>query len=57
MSQNVVLYAKDYPRYFQALISGRAVDANNAYTDERTLEFVSEYLPHTGVYQTHRISS
>jgi len=50
VSQNVVLYAKDYPRYFQALISGRAVDANNAYTDERTLEFVSEYLPQTGVY-------
>lgn len=48
--QDVVLYAKDYPRYFAALISGRAIDAGNAYLDPRTNEFSSVYLPQTGIY-------
>ncbi len=46
---NIVLYAKDYPAYFKALISGRAIDASDAYNDPRTAEFSTTYLPATGV--------
>jgi signal transduction histidine kinase/CheY-like chemotaxis protein len=45
----IVLFAKDFPAYFKALISGRAIDASDAYLDPRTAEFASNYLPTTGV--------
>lgn len=48
--QDIILHAQDYPRYFEALISGRAIDAANAYLDSRTNEFSAVYLPQTGVY-------
>lgn len=48
--QDIILHAQDYPRYFEALISGRAIDAANAYLDSRTNEFSAIYLPQTGVY-------
>lgn len=38
------LLHKDYPRYFQALVSGRAIDAVDARTDPRTSEFAVGYL-------------
>ena len=48
--QDITLLANDYPRYFSALISGRTIDAGNAYIDPRTNEFSSVYLPETGIY-------
>ena len=36
--------ASDYPIYFTALASGRAIDADNARTDLRTQEFAERYL-------------
>lgn len=48
-SSGTVLYASDYPAYFRALISGRAIDAGNAWEDERTSEFARDYLPATGI--------
>lgn len=40
----LVLSASDYPSYFEAMASGRLVDANNAQTDPRTCEFAEGYL-------------
>ncbi|MEH6909543.1 MAG: ATP-binding protein [Oceanicoccus sp.] len=48
-SSNEVLYASEYPAYFKALISGRAIDAIDAEKDYRTMEFCSSYFPATGV--------
>jgi PAS domain S-box-containing protein len=41
--------AVSYPEYFKALEEERAIAANDAYTDARTKEFASEYLPLHGV--------
>ncbi len=43
-SNGVTLYAKDYPLYFDALLTGRAIDAYNALTDKRTTELKDGYL-------------
>ncbi|NDC37206.1 MAG: GAF domain-containing sensor histidine kinase [Proteobacteria bacterium] len=48
-SSGVVLRAKDYPRYFAALDSGRAIDANDARTDPRTSEYRDGYLVPLGI--------
>jgi len=46
-SKDAVLDARNYPRYFDALSAGRAVDAHDARTDPRTDEFTDGYLvPH-----------
>lgn len=43
------LDAQKYPRYFDALSLGRAVDAHDARTDPRTNEFTKEYLTPVGI--------
>ncbi len=48
-SSGIVLRAKDYPRYFAALESGRAIDANDARTDPRTSEYTDGYLIPLGI--------
>lgn len=46
---DVVLTSRDYPRYFEALISGRAINASDACADERTSEFRDGYLLPSGI--------
>lgn len=48
--QDDVLHAQEYPRYFKALLLGRAIAAANAYLDSRTNELSPMYLPQTGIY-------
>lgn len=48
-SADVVLTARDYPRYFSALMSGRAIDASDACQDPRTSEFRDGYLIPGGI--------
>lgn len=48
-SSDVVLSANDYPRYFSALMSGRAIDAHDACNDPRTNEFCDGYLVPGGI--------
>lgn len=48
-SNGMVLKATDYPRYFAALESGRAIDANDAQTDLRTNEYAEGYLIPLGI--------
>lgn len=48
-SSGIVLKAKDYPRYFAALETGRAIDANDARTDPRTSEYTEGYLIPLGI--------
>jgi signal transduction histidine kinase/CheY-like chemotaxis protein len=48
-SAGLVLRAPDYPRYFAALESGRAIDAHDAREDPRTSEFRSGYLEPLGI--------
>ena len=48
-SHDAVLLADDYPRYFDALKTGRAINASFAEEDERTAEFSENYLLATGV--------
>jgi PAS domain S-box-containing protein len=43
-SAGTVLTARDFPVYFSALRSGRALDATDAQTDPRTSEFTQPYL-------------
>ncbi len=43
------LRAPDYPSYFKALESGRAIDANDARSDPRTSEFREGYLEPLGI--------
>lgn len=43
-STGLSLKREQYPAYFDALITGRAIDANNAVTDPRTAEFAQGYL-------------
>ncbi len=48
-SRGVVLLASEYPRYFDALESGRAIDAHDACSDPRTSEFTDGYLEPLGI--------
>ncbi len=48
-SQGFVLEAKDYPRYFEALKLGRAIDGHDAHADPRTSEFAATYLTPLGI--------
>ncbi len=48
-SAGAVLLADDYPRYFEALIRGRAIDAHDARVDPRTREFTEGYLVPLGI--------
>ncbi len=48
-SRGVVLLASEYPRYFDALESGRAIDAHDACCDTRTSEFAGGYLEPLGI--------
>jgi PAS domain S-box-containing protein len=43
-SSGMVLMANDYPNYFKAIRTQRAIDANDARTDSRTREFREGYL-------------
>jgi signal transduction histidine kinase/PAS domain-containing protein len=43
------LAAVDFPAYFQALETERTIAASDAYTDPRTCEFSTAYLPAVGV--------
>jgi PAS domain S-box-containing protein/putative nucleotidyltransferase with HDIG domain len=45
----MALVAEKYPAYFQALGSGRAIDAHDALNDPRTSEFASDYLRPLGI--------
>jgi len=47
--QGAILRAADYPAYFNALYTGRAVDAEDAAEDPRTCEFRDEYLKRFGI--------
>ena len=48
-SSGMVLRASEYPRYFDALESGRAIDADDARKDPRTSEFEDGYLEPLGI--------
>jgi signal transduction histidine kinase/CheY-like chemotaxis protein len=48
-ADGTVLHARDYPRYFEALASGRAIDAHDAREDPRTSEFRAGYLEPLGI--------
>ena len=48
-SKGAILRAADYPRYFSALTHGRAIDAENAFTDPRTSELAEGYLKNLGI--------
>ncbi|MDN3637607.1 ATP-binding protein [Simiduia curdlanivorans] len=43
------LKREQYPAYFDALITGRAIDASDAATDPRTSEFAQGYLDVLGI--------
>ncbi|MEQ9188063.1 MAG: PAS domain S-box protein [Cryomorphaceae bacterium] len=49
ISSGQKLYKRDYPKYFNAFKQTLVINAPDAYTDERTIEFAQEYLPQTGV--------
>lgn len=49
-STGLSLEREQYPRYFDALITGRAIDANDAVTDPRTSEFAKGYLDVLGIH-------
>jgi diguanylate cyclase (GGDEF)-like protein len=48
-SAGTVLVAEAYPRYFEALETGRAIDAHDAVSDPRTSEFAEGYLKPLGI--------
>ncbi len=48
-SAGTVLVADAYPRYFEALETGRAIDAHDALSDPRTSEFAEGYLKRQGI--------
>jgi len=48
-SRGVILIADNYPEYFKALETGRAIDAHDAHTDPRTREFRDGYLVPLGI--------
>jgi len=47
--KDIVLNMADYPEYFKALKEGRAIDAHDALTDNRTKEFRHGYLEPNGI--------
>lgn len=47
--QGVSFQKKDYPRFFQELISNRIMDANDALDDPRTSELNQHYLQPMGI--------
>lgn len=47
--RGVTLTATQYPAYFEALRSGRSIDADDACTDPRTHEFADGYLRPLGI--------
>jgi signal transduction histidine kinase/CheY-like chemotaxis protein len=48
-SSGIVLHARDYPVYFAALETGRAIDAHDARADPRTGAFKDGYLVPLGI--------
>ena len=44
------LFAKDYPRYFEAMSSRKSIIAHDARNDERTSEFTESYLKPGNIY-------
>ncbi len=48
-SEGETIRVRDYPRYFEALNLRRAIDAHNAATDARTIEFAEDYLIPVGI--------
>ncbi|MBW4669431.1 MAG: GAF domain-containing protein [Cyanomargarita calcarea GSE-NOS-MK-12-04C] len=48
-TSGIEIAAVSYPEYFKALEQQRTIAVNDAYTDLRTKEFASEYLPALGV--------
>jgi diguanylate cyclase (GGDEF)-like protein len=48
-SEGALLEAQRYPRYFEALAGGRAIDAHDALQDARTAEFGDGYLVPLGI--------
>lgn len=46
----MVLRASDYPAYFEAMRSGRVVDAHEARSDPRTADFTEGYLVPEGIF-------
>src|SRR5690606_5429961 len=46
---DVTLEASDYPAYFEAMNTGRLIDAHDALTDPRTNEFADGYLRPLGI--------
>jgi diguanylate cyclase (GGDEF)-like protein len=48
-SAGTLLAASQYPRYFEALETGRAIDAHDALSDPRTSEFRDGYLAPLGI--------
>jgi PAS domain S-box-containing protein len=44
-----ILRAADYPRYFEAFVSSRTIDAHDARSDSRTEEFRDVYLVPNGI--------
>jgi diguanylate cyclase (GGDEF)-like protein len=48
-SDGPVLEAEAFPRYFEALQLGRAIDGHDAVADPRTSEFASSYLVPLGI--------
>lgn len=47
--ENIVLTRKEYPQYFNALDSERAIRINDAFTDPVTAEFIDSYLTPLGI--------
>ncbi|MEO0921029.1 MAG: GAF domain-containing protein, partial [Pseudomonadota bacterium] len=43
-SSGAILYASDFPKYFDAVITERVITASDARTDPRTSEFTEVYL-------------
>ncbi|MBO0350192.1 PAS domain S-box protein, partial [Phormidium pseudopriestleyi FRX01] len=48
-SQGLELFAHEYPNYFQALASNRAIAADDAHTHPATREFSASYLTPLGI--------
>jgi diguanylate cyclase (GGDEF)-like protein len=48
-ARGALLKAMDYPRYFEALKLGRAIDGHDAQRDPRTSEFAAAYLEPLGI--------
>lgn len=48
-TSGVEILAADYPRYFRALEEERAIVANDAHADPRTVEFSNSYLDVHGI--------